>query len=209
MGLDTEPTVPSFVIRDAATEDFDQASSVMLDAYQEYKPDPLPPRGRIRGKRICVRSARLAHVRTRRSSSWRPSATTSSERSPSTPRHQTRTSSTGRPNGPSSDSWPSRQTAGARGSAGPSLKNACDGLNGKERELSASTRTHGCLTRSGCTPSWGFAERPDSTINPFSTRTSRLWDGPRNSLQHPANPTDLAARLQRSGVNADRQAMVD
>jgi ribosomal protein S18 acetylase RimI-like enzyme len=33
----------AFVIRDAATEDFDQASAVMLDAYREYKPDPLPP----------------------------------------------------------------------------------------------------------------------------------------------------------------------
>jgi ribosomal protein S18 acetylase RimI-like enzyme len=33
----------TLVIRDAAAEDFDQASSVMLDAYQEYKPDPLPP----------------------------------------------------------------------------------------------------------------------------------------------------------------------
>jgi len=33
----------TFVVRDAATEDFDQASAVMLDAYQEYKPDPLPP----------------------------------------------------------------------------------------------------------------------------------------------------------------------
>jgi predicted N-acetyltransferase YhbS len=33
----------TFVIRDAATEDFDQASAMMLDAYEEYKPDPLPP----------------------------------------------------------------------------------------------------------------------------------------------------------------------
>lgn len=31
------------VIRDATTEEFDQVSVVMLDAYQEYKPDPLPP----------------------------------------------------------------------------------------------------------------------------------------------------------------------
>lgn len=30
-------------IRDAATEEFDQASAVMQAAYQEYKPDPLPP----------------------------------------------------------------------------------------------------------------------------------------------------------------------
>lgn len=33
----------TFVVRDAATEEFDQASAVMLDAYLEYKPDPLPP----------------------------------------------------------------------------------------------------------------------------------------------------------------------
>lgn len=33
----------TFVVRDAAAEEFDQASTVMLDAYQEYKPDPLPP----------------------------------------------------------------------------------------------------------------------------------------------------------------------
>ena len=39
-----EPHLPeTFVVRDAATEEFDQASAVMLDAYQEYKPDPLPP----------------------------------------------------------------------------------------------------------------------------------------------------------------------
>ena len=33
----------AFVIRDATTEEFNQVSAVMLDAYQEYKPDPLPP----------------------------------------------------------------------------------------------------------------------------------------------------------------------
>jgi ribosomal protein S18 acetylase RimI-like enzyme len=33
----------ALVIRDATTEEFDQVSAVMLDAYQEYKPDPLPP----------------------------------------------------------------------------------------------------------------------------------------------------------------------
>jgi ribosomal protein S18 acetylase RimI-like enzyme len=53
MNLDTEPAVlltpqpipapPTFVIRNATVEEFDQASAVMLDAYQEYKPDPLPP----------------------------------------------------------------------------------------------------------------------------------------------------------------------
>lgn len=32
-----------YVIRDAATEEFNQASAVMLGAYEEYKPDPLPP----------------------------------------------------------------------------------------------------------------------------------------------------------------------
>ena len=38
------PHLPeTFVVRDAAAEEFDRASAVMLDAYQEYKPDPLPP----------------------------------------------------------------------------------------------------------------------------------------------------------------------
>jgi predicted N-acetyltransferase YhbS len=32
----------AFVIRDAAIEEFGQASTVMLNAYREYKPDPLP-----------------------------------------------------------------------------------------------------------------------------------------------------------------------
>ncbi len=33
----------TFVLRDAAITEFDQVSAVILDAYQEYKPDPLPP----------------------------------------------------------------------------------------------------------------------------------------------------------------------
>jgi len=33
----------TFIIRDAATEEFDQAAAVMQAAYQDYKPDPLPP----------------------------------------------------------------------------------------------------------------------------------------------------------------------
>jgi cytochrome P450/ribosomal protein S18 acetylase RimI-like enzyme len=32
-----------FVIRDATAEEFDQVSAVILDAYQDYKPEPLPP----------------------------------------------------------------------------------------------------------------------------------------------------------------------
>jgi ribosomal protein S18 acetylase RimI-like enzyme len=32
-----------FVIRDATIEEFDRVSAVMLDAYHEYKPDPLLP----------------------------------------------------------------------------------------------------------------------------------------------------------------------
>ena len=62
MSLDTAPTGPAtppsiaappaafgqhlpetVVIRDAAPEDFDQSSAVILDAYREYRPDPLPP----------------------------------------------------------------------------------------------------------------------------------------------------------------------
>lgn len=33
----------ALTIRDAAIEEFDQAAAVMQAAYQEYKPDPLPP----------------------------------------------------------------------------------------------------------------------------------------------------------------------
>ena len=48
MSLDAEPTrsagrlLEALVIRDATVAEFDQASAVLLDAYREYKPDPLP-----------------------------------------------------------------------------------------------------------------------------------------------------------------------